>query len=152
MTIKTTYLMLSVFLCLTYSSIASNTPFSDNVNSLWLSGKKTDVLAIANQRLQSNPNDLAGLLLKMQYQMAFFDVLGFKDSIPKVLTVGESIHTPLFSAAFGNSRYGLAYIQQNVPAYSAQEISSESTKGNINGKPLEFLEILQYAETDGLIK
>ena len=44
---------------------AAPTPFSTNVNTMWLNGNKAGVLAVANQRLQANPNDLAGLVITM---------------------------------------------------------------------------------------
>ena len=54
----------------------TNQPPVDNfalVTNLWYQGYKTNVLAIAEQRLAANSNDLAGLVLKMEYDFSFLN-------------------------------------------------------------------------------
>lgn len=145
------FLLLGLFLC-ALNVRADPTPFSTNVNAMWLSGNKSGVLAIANQRLQSNPNDIAGLLLKLQYQIAFFDVADFPGSADKVIAAGASISTTNFVKVYPALKSNLQYLRQNMPSFSAAQIQSESAKGNISGKPMDFLAVLQAIEQDGLIQ
>ncbi len=127
------------------------TPFSTNVNTMWLSGNKSGVLAIANQRLQNNPNDIAGLILTLQYQIAFFDLTDFPTSANKVISVGANIITTNFAKIYHGLKSGLQYLEQNVPSYTSQQIQTQAAKGNITGKPMDLLYVLQAAELDGLI-
>ena len=73
MNIKT--LLLVVFSSCAFQLYAqTNSPPVDNfvlVTNLWYQGSKSNVLAIAEQRLAANPNDLAGLVLKMEYDFSF---------------------------------------------------------------------------------
>jgi len=130
---------------------ADTTPFSTNVSNMWLSGNKSGVLTIANQRLKDNPDDLAGLILTLQYQIAFFDVANVSASINKVLAAEDKITTPNFLKSYPDLKTSLLYLQQNLPSYSPKELQTEAAKGSISGKPMEFLSILQAAEADGLI-
>ena len=41
------------------------------VTNLWYEGHKSNVLAMADQRLAVNSNDLAGLVLRMEYDFSF---------------------------------------------------------------------------------
>lgn len=137
--------------CIIEPMEAGSTPFSNGINVQWLQGRKANVLAIANQRLQNNPNDIAGLILTMQYQMAFFDLTDFSTSANKVITVGANINTPNFANAYPGLKASLQYLLQNLPTYTTQQIQTEAAKGNIAGKPMDFLYVLQAAESDGLI-
>jgi hypothetical protein len=38
-----------------------------------------------------------------------------------------------------------------MPSYTSQQAQTEAAKGNIAGKPMDFLYVLQAAESDGLI-
>lgn len=118
---------------------------------MWLSGNKSGVLAIANQRLQNNPNDIAGLILTLQYEMTFFDLTDFNATANKILTVGAGITTRKFAAAYPDLKADLQNILQNEPTYTPAQIQAEAVKGNINGQPMDFLYLLQAAESDGLI-
>lgn len=128
------------------------TPFSANVSNMWLAGDKAGVLSIANQRLEKNPDDIAGLILTLQYQMAFFDFTHFSASANKVIAVGANITTTNFSKIYPGLKTSLLYLQQNSPSYTTAEAQNEAAKGNISNKRMEFLYALQAAELDGLIR
>ena len=130
---------------------AGSTPFSTNINNMWLSGNKAAVLALANQRLQKNSNDIAGLLLTLEYQAAFFDITNFNVTANKVIAVGGGITTKNFAAAYPALKGSLQYLLQNEPVYTPAQIQAETTKGNNQGQAMCFLNALQAAELDGLI-
>jgi hypothetical protein len=131
---------------------ADSTPFSTNVSTMWLSGNKRGVLAIATQRLQNNPNDIAGLVLTLQYQIAFYDIAHVKASIDKVLSVGGGIKTANFSKRFSTLKSDLQYMETNVLPDMPAATDAEISKGRIAGKPMDFLDVLQAAELDGLVR
>lgn len=75
---KTILATLALFFCsLAFPAFAqTNALTADSfvlVTNLWYQGYKTNVLAIAEERLNANSNDLAGLVLKMEYDFAFMN-------------------------------------------------------------------------------
>jgi len=136
---------------LALSAKGADTPFCDRTSAMWLNGDKDEVLAVASQRLKNHPGDLAGLILQLQYQVAFFDVVHIKESIDKVIAAGDAVETPNFRKAFPDVKESLLEVKQHTTGFSASEIASEAKKGKIPGKPMEFLDLLQAAERDGLI-
>ncbi|MDD2600148.1 MAG: hypothetical protein PHO37_13140 [Kiritimatiellae bacterium] len=53
--------------------VFAQTNFYTNVTNLWYQGYKTNVFAIANERLAQNTNDIAGLILKAEFHFAHLD-------------------------------------------------------------------------------
>ncbi len=147
------HLIFILFAIGTFSTAAKcATSFSDSLNNMWLAGDKAQVLATAKQRLQSNSNDIAGLVITMEYYMEFSDIVHLKDSIDKVIAAGSTLATTQFAKLFPKLKSDLMYIETSVlPSVSAEMAAAESPKGDISGKPMDFLYVLQAAETDGLI-
>jgi hypothetical protein len=98
---------MSVVLALLFTSFlaATNPPaapvnFYSQVACLWERGQKDAVLAIAQQRLQENADDVAGLLLTLEYHLDNFDVENVAAVAARVIAVGQRITTPTFRKAF----------------------------------------------------
>ena len=70
------------------------------VTNLWWNGYKTNVLAIAESRLEANTNDIVGIVLKLEYDLSFTYLDDLTNSFPRALDVASRIRTPSFSALY----------------------------------------------------
>ena len=61
------------------------------VTNLWYQGYKTNVLAIADERLMADSNDIAGLVLKMEYNLAFSNESCMSNDIFSVIASAGTI-------------------------------------------------------------
>ncbi len=125
----------------------AQTNFYTNVTNLWYQGYKSNVLAIANARLAVNSNDIAGLILKMEYYTEFSVMSEISNSFWRVINVGDTITSPHFLAKYPDERANLLeildFIKENP--LSPAELAIEQAKGNINQKslPTPLIEALQ---------
>jgi hypothetical protein len=131
------------------NSIYSQTNFTENVSSLWLAGQKTNVLNIAEQRLQANTNDMAGLILKMEYEMAFLDFDNMTNTMQQVLTQGALITTTNFVGCYSYMSNCINHMLSVLPLYPTNEIAGDRLKGNIAGKRMLYSAEIQALEDDG---
>ena len=72
------------------SSFAQTNAPMDNfsvVTNLWYNGYKSNVLAMAEQRLAANSNDLAGLVMMMEYNLEYSNDSCLSNDIFRVLSV-----------------------------------------------------------------
>ena len=74
--------------------------FFEQVSQLWAAGQKDAVRAIGQQRLQQNPNDIAGLLLELEYHFDNYDAANVAAVGARVIEVGKGITTTHFREAF----------------------------------------------------
>lgn len=126
--------------------------FSQNVSQLWLAGDKQEVLNIANQRLQKDMNDIAGLLLKMEYEFTFLQLSQVTVTMDRVLDVGSSITTTNFAAVFPELQEEISSMRTAIANYPPEEFAKDQGKGSIAGKPLPHIEVLQALEADGYFR
>lgn len=146
----------SVMLLMVACATAQTNAPVDNftlVTNLWWNGYKTNVLQIAEQRLAANSNDLAGLILKLEYDIAFMNTTALSNDVNAIEQVAclhseEAFNTvkPLFSFALTNILDFLAY-GLNL---SDEEILLERQKGFINAKPFQYEPVLNALHNDGL--
>jgi len=144
------FIMLSavtVFLCVIVAYGQTN--FYEQVSQLWLSGQKTNVLNIAEQRLQQNTNDIAGLILKMEYQIEFCDLSGVTNTMQKVLTAGGGITSSNFVALFPSITGSVHHLLTMIPLYPTNELAADQTKGSITNKPLSYGNAIKALQDDG---
>jgi hypothetical protein len=127
----------------------AQTNFYTNVTNLWFAGHKTNVLAVANQRLQQNTNDIAGLLLKMSYETEFLQFDQISNTMDRVVQAGAAITTPKFAALYPVLAESANYWKTLIPVYPADQIGPDRAKGSINEKPLAVDFILEALQEDG---
>jgi hypothetical protein len=127
----------------------AQTNFTETVSSLWYSGQKTNVLNIAEQRLQLNSNDIAGLILKMEYEITFLELDAVTNTMERVIQVGSSITTTNFVSVFPKLEGSINHLVEMIPLYPTNELAADQGKGDISGKPLPHTEVLQALEDDG---
>lgn len=125
------------------------TNFYKEVSSMWYSGNKTGVLSIAEQRLQQNTNDMAGLILKMEYEIAFLQLDQVTNTMERVLQVGNTIITTNFAAAFPKLQKDINHLKTMIPLYPSDELAADQGKWNIAGKPLPHTDVLKALQDDG---
>ena len=132
------------------SKAQAQTNFYTNVTNLWYQGYKSNVLAIANARLAQNTNDIAGLILKMECQIAFSDMSEISNSFWRVINVGDSITTTNFVAKYPDKRENLLGILEFIKdnPISSEDLATEPTKGAISHKPLPAA-LIEALQKDG---
>ena len=157
---KTMLCALSLVLVFSFAfplAAQTNLPPVDNfalVTNLWYNGYKSNVLAIAEQRLAANSNDLAGLIIRMDYNSEFANEECYSNDITAVLSSAASITNahfqmvlPLLVLDLTNQ---LAFLAAEYQLLSNEEKCQDKQKGFINGKPLEDEDILKALHDDGL--
>lgn len=134
--------------------VFSQTNFSSQVSQMWLDGQKQDVLDIASQRLAVNSNDMAGLLLKLAYEVEFLCDDDLTNTMSRVEQVGSAIATTNFAAIFPRIQDDMDTMREmmSLTPLSPTELQSEKAKGDISGKPLMYEDALIALEQDGLLE
>lgn len=142
--------LLQIYLLTFGFCVQAQTNFYANITNLWYQGYKTNVLAIANARLAQNSNDIAGLILKMEYHLAFSEMSEMSNSFWRVVNVGETITTPNFAAEFPSKKEHLINILDSINEnpLSPAELIEEQSKGNIIHKPLPAV-LIEALQKDG---
>jgi len=134
------------------SNVLAQTNFYTNVTNLWFQGYKTNVLEIAEQRLNVNSNDIAGLILKAEYNFAFYNVNDISNAYLRVIQVGDTIITTNFVKRYQYlSRERILGILDDFAEepVTDQEIQAEKPKALINEKPLPDSRLLEALLKDG---
>jgi len=127
----------------------SQTNFYENVSSLWFSGKKETVLQIAEQRLQKNTNDIAGLLLKVEYQTEYLQFGGITNNISKILELGNGYAGTNFSKVFPILKADYEVLSQIFTNYPPNEYAADLAKTNIVGKTMSCDAEIRALQKDG---
>ena len=147
---KQTYVLLAAFVVLAgVLESFGQTNFYDEVLALWYAGQKTNVLNIAEQRLQQNTNDIAGLILKMDYQIEFVELDVVSNTMQKVLDVGSQITTTNFIAVFPLVQSDINHLFEMLPLYPTNEIAADREKANLASKPLTSGYAIKALQDDG---
>ena len=130
----------------------AQTNFYTNVTNLWEEGYKTNVLAIANARLAVNSNDIAGLILKAEYNFEFYEVGDISNAYLRVLQVGDIITTTNFMERYqGRSRESIIGILDDFSEepVTVEEIQEGKRKALIKYKPLPRARLIEALQKDG---
>ncbi|MDA3798138.1 MAG: hypothetical protein PF692_03550 [Kiritimatiellae bacterium] len=145
----TKLIMLAVFMVANFAY--SQTNFTENVSKMWLNGQKAEVYTIATNRLAINTNDMAGLMLKMEYEFTFLVIDDLTNTIERVTTVGNTICSTNFVAIYTNVQKDVAFIKTMVNNYplSPAELAEDRIKGAITNKPLACQNVLIALKQDG---
>ena len=131
------------------SSQAFASAYYANVTNEWFLGRQTNVLALANQRLASNPNDMAGLLMKASYDFDFADANTLSNSLVRVLSVGETISTPSFTNAYRLVRLDIRGTFKTLSSETPEEHASDMLKIMGAGHQMAYEDALKALDDDG---
>ena len=128
---------------------ASASTYYSNVTNEWFQGHQTNVLALANQRLTSNTNDMAGLLMKASFDFDFSDSNALSNSLVRVLTVGETIVTPAFSNIYRLVRLDIRGTFKTLSTETPEEHAADMLKVLGSGHPMAYEDALKALDDDG---
>ena len=125
------------------------TNFYQEVSGQWLAGQKSNVLGIAQQGLAQDTNDLAGLILKLEYEFAFLDTTNMVTTAGQVLNVGAGITTTNFQAQFPIFQASYEIMTNVLSEYTSEEIAADREKASITNKPMSFGDLIKALQDDG---
>ena len=124
--------------------------FSQDIETLWLQGHKEKIAEIAQQRLNLDPGDIVGLLLKLEYEIAFVKTDDIPATMARIEQAGNKITSPNFKEAWPEAQSLIVAFREVLKHYTKKQIDIDRKKTSIPGKPLLFLFLLEAAEQDGL--
>lgn len=75
------------------------------------------VYSIATNRLAVNSNDIAGLVLKLEYELGFLKIEDLTNTMQKVLSVGRTINVTNFTKIFPLLQGDITVLQEVIPNY-----------------------------------
>ena len=135
--------------------VFAQTNFYTNVTNLWYQGGefRTNVLTIANARLAANSNDIAGLILKAEYNLEFYNVGDISNSYLRVIQVGDTITTTNFVKDWQEemskaSILGILDDFAETPV-TPQEIQKEKPKAFLKHKRMTHDSLIEALQKDG---
>jgi len=147
-------LLIGFMLTVTSGSVAlAQTNFYTNVTNLWYQGYKTNVLDIANTRLAKNTNDMAGLILKAEYHLEFYNVGDISNSYLRVIQVGDTITTTHFVKDWQEKMSKASFLgilddfAENP--VTPQEIQKEKPKSLLKFKRMTHDSLIEALQKDG---
>ena len=141
-----------MFAVVSGSNVLAQTNFYTNVTNLWYQGYKSNVLEIANTRLAANSNDIAGLILKAEYNLEFYEVNNISNAFLRVIQVGDTIMTPNFLELYQEvSRDCILGTLDDIAKkpITPQEIQAEKPKAFLKYKELAHDLLLEALLKDG---
>lgn len=108
------------------------------VTNLWWNGPKTNILAIAEERLAANTNDIVGLVLKTEYDISFSPASVLSNSFRRVLSVGAEVDTPAFAAAYPRIAWNVSGAFVSLERYTDAIYREEHHKGFLTHKAMNM--------------
>ena len=142
---KTIYSAAFILACLG----ASASPYFDNITNLWYTAQHSNVLAIANQRLAANTNDVAGWFMRASYDFVYADASTQSNSLDRVLAVYLSINTPAYRQScflLDADVVGIKrWLSHETPAQHAETLE----KGSRPGRLPHYIRQLKALDDDG---
>jgi hypothetical protein len=144
-------MMMALFLVAGATVVQAQNNFYTTVTNLWYQGHKSNVLAMAEARLQQNTNDIAGLIIKVEYDIDFAQRHTISNSIQRALDVGQTVMTTNFVQFFQNYE---DYVQDVLDAVKENPLAgaalqAEQAKGNFKHFPFSAKEELEALLKDG---
>jgi len=143
-------LFLFLFVIFSIFSLADDSFFLQ-ISSLWERGEKETVLAIAHKRIQVNSKDVAGLVLQLEYQIAFLQLDDLPETVDRLRSVGDAIGTKNFQKMWPTIRADIEVIKMMVSKYPEKDIEADRKKALIKGKPMTYGKLIKAIEDDGLL-
>ena len=135
------------------SSLGAETPsFFSNVTNLWYHGHKSNVLAIAEERLRANNDDAVGLLLRLEYDIEFLNVERLSNSVLRVKSVFAPIETQNLSfwkPVFMETLDYLLDVQTTTNFYARLDV--DRAKAALPEKHMLFDDEVRALCLDGLV-
>ena len=129
--------LVALMLSLPPSALAQADLYS-TVTNLWWNGPKTNILALAEQRLAVDTNDIVGIVLKTEYDISFSRASVLSNSFRRVLSVGAGVGTPAFSAAYPRIAWNVSGMFVSLCQETDETYESDYAKGFILHKEMDM--------------
>mgnify|MGYP003293837559 CR=1 FL=1 len=128
---------------------ASASAYFDNITNLWYTAQHSNVLAIANQRLAANTNDVAGWFMRASYDFVYADAATQSNSLDRVLSAYLSVNTPAYRQSCFFLDADVAgikrWLSHETPAQHAETLE----KGSRPGRLPHYIRQLKALDDDG---
>ena len=131
------------------SLMAAASPYFDNITNLWYQAQHSNVLAIANQRLAANTNDIAGVLMKASWDFEFLEPSDISNALARVIQVGNTCHLPSFTNVFETTKVDARLLLEIFPLEPHEERIADRAKRGLPGKVPHFISELKALDDDG---
>ena len=106
-----------------------------NITNFWHSGQHSNALAIAEQRLSANTNDIAGLLVRASWDFAFSDASTLSNSLLRMVQVARTVSSPAFTNILWITEWDvesvLANVEKETPEQRQEDVLKETAPGNL---------------------
>lgn len=131
---------------------AQTNNFYATVANLWYQGHKAEVLALGQERLNANANDMPGLLINIEYELEFLQLDSISNTLKKVNFIGDSIANFNFKALYPSLKESNDMMLDFLTTYNLTpaELLTERAKGFISNKPFSLHKELEALQKDGL--
>lgn len=130
-----------------FASNASTT--FDSFTNLWYTAQHSNALAMANQRLAVNSNDVAGVLMKASWDFEFLEPADLSNTLSRVIQVGGTCHTPAFTNIFEITKIDARCLLDAFALEPPEERIADRAKRGLPGKLPHYLEELKALDDDG---
>jgi hypothetical protein len=144
--------LFSIALMTGWVLFADDLSFFHNVTNLWFQGDKSNVLSIAQERLACNSNDIAGAILKMEYDLEYLNLDEISNSIIRVDNIIKEIHTP--NLLNEQERFPF-FLDKILTLFTNQEmyadLEADRAKALLPEKRMSFERMLSAVCLDGLV-
>ena len=121
----------------------------DNFTNLWYTAQYSNALAIANQRLAANSDDIAGVLMKASWDFEFLEPSALSNTLVRVIQIGNTCHTPAFTNIFKITKIDAHCLLVDFALAPPAERIADRGKRGLPGKLPHYLEELKALDDDG---
>ena len=104
------------------------------LTNMWFQGggSRTNVFAISEQRLNTNTNDIVGLLLRLEGDFEYSVMGDMSNTLQRVVSVGATITNQHFAALYPLVQADAKYFTQSfLPNYTLEDWSNDVQKAEI---------------------
>lgn len=119
---------------------------------MWLGGQKTDVRDIGLQRLQIDTNDIAGLILKLEYEVAYLDFTNMPITASRVLERGATISSTNFVSQYQQYQINYQIMLSVLSNYPPEEVDADRAKVSITNKLMTFGGLIKALQDGGFFE
>lgn len=124
--------------------------FAAQVEEMWRAGNYAGVMAIAQQRLAANTNDLPGLLLKHEYEVEFLQLDAATNTAAEIIRVAPQIESERFAEVRALVIQDAEAALELLPQYPPDELAADwLTVGTMTNNHLPSGYAIQALEEDG---
>lgn len=123
--------------------------FYSSVTNLWWDGPKTSILAIANERLGLNSNDIAGAVLLLEGSFAFGDASSISNAAKRFMSSGALIQTPAFRVQYPLDAFNVSALLDSMPQMTYDEWAQEQVYGLTPHRKMMFGKAWDALRADG---